>query len=76
MNLKKKHASYYCRTDPCDRPEKQYRRYGRIKRISKKARHTDKPTIINMTNHSYFNLNGDPTQPITDNVLSYSAKSD
>ena len=35
---------------------------------------TDKPTIINMTNHSYFNLNGDPTQPITDNVLSINAK--
>ncbi len=30
---------------------------------------TDKPTIINMTNHSYFNLSGDPTQPITDEVL-------
>ena len=25
---------------------------------------TDKPTIINMTNHSYFNLDGDPS---TDN---------
>lgn len=30
---------------------------------------TDKTTIINMTNHSYFNLNGDPTTPITDNIL-------
>ena len=26
---------------------------------------TDKPTVINMTNHSYFNLNGDASQPIT-----------
>lgn len=26
---------------------------------------TDKTTVLNMTNHSYFNLNGDPTQPIT-----------
>ncbi len=23
---------------------------------------TDKETVINMTNHSYFNLNGDPSQ--------------
>ena len=30
---------------------------------------TDKPTVINMTNHSYFNLNGDPSKPITDNTL-------
>ncbi|MCM1076501.1 MAG: galactose mutarotase [Bacteroides sp.] len=30
---------------------------------------TDKPTVINMTNHAYFNLNGDPSQPITDNKL-------
>ena len=30
---------------------------------------TDKPTVINMTNHAYFNLNGDPSQPITDNQL-------
>lgn len=34
---------------------------------------TDKPTIINMTNHSYFNLNGNPSQPITDNQLSVNA---
>lgn len=34
---------------------------------------TDKPTIINMTNHSYFNLNGDPTKPVTDNLLMVNA---
>jgi len=30
---------------------------------------TDKPTIVNLTNHSYFNLSGDPTYPVTDNEL-------
>lgn len=30
---------------------------------------TDKPTIINMTHHSYFNLNGDPKNNILDNIL-------
>ena len=30
---------------------------------------TDAPTVINMTNHSYFNLNGDPTKPITNHEL-------
>ena len=30
---------------------------------------TDKKTIINMTNHSYFNLSGDPSQPATDHIL-------
>ena len=30
---------------------------------------TDKKTVINMTNHSYFNLNGDPSRPATDNIL-------
>jgi aldose 1-epimerase len=30
---------------------------------------TDKTTVINMTNHSYFNLNGDPTKPVTDHIL-------
>jgi aldose 1-epimerase len=30
---------------------------------------TDKKTIINMTNHSYFNLSGDATQPITTDIL-------
>ncbi len=30
---------------------------------------TDKKTIINMTNHSYFNLSGDASQSITDHIL-------
>ena len=30
---------------------------------------TDKKTVINMCNHSYFNLSGDPTKLITDNLL-------
>ena len=30
---------------------------------------TDKPTIINQTNHNYYNLNGDFTQPGYDMVL-------
>lgn len=30
---------------------------------------TDAPTVINMTNHSYFNLNGDPTKLITNHEL-------
>ena len=34
---------------------------------------TDKPTYINMTNHSYFNLNGNPTQQITNNILTVNA---
>lgn len=34
---------------------------------------TDATTVINMTNHSYFNLNGDPDQAITDNVLAINA---
>lgn len=34
---------------------------------------TDKTTVINMTNHSYFNLNGNPGTPITDNVLTINA---
>lgn len=34
---------------------------------------TDKATVINMTNHSYFNLNGDPDRAITDNQLMVNA---
>ncbi len=30
---------------------------------------TDQKTIINMTNHSYFNLSGDPSRPVTDQLL-------
>ena len=30
---------------------------------------TDKPTIVNMTNHSYFNLDGDPTRDNTEYLL-------
>lgn len=30
---------------------------------------TDKKTVVNMTNHSYFNLSGDPSQVATDHVL-------
>ena len=30
---------------------------------------TDKKTVINMCNHSYFNLSGDATVPITDHLL-------
>jgi aldose 1-epimerase len=30
---------------------------------------TDKTTVINMTNHSYFNLNGNPAEPVTNDTL-------
>lgn len=30
---------------------------------------TDKKTVINMTNHSYFNLSGDPKNTITNDIL-------
>ncbi len=30
---------------------------------------TTAPTVINMTNHSYFNLSGDPTRSITEDLL-------
>ena len=34
---------------------------------------TDAPTVINMTNHSYFNLHGDGNLPITDHILCLNA---
>ena len=30
---------------------------------------TDKKTVVNLTNHSYFNLNGNPQMPITNHLL-------
>ena len=33
----------------------------------------DRPTVVNLTNHSYFNLSGDPTHPILDNLLAIAA---
>ena len=34
---------------------------------------TDAPTVINMTNHTYFNLSGDPNKKITDEELMINA---
>ena len=34
---------------------------------------TDEPTVINMTNHSYFNLNGDASTDILNNLLTIDA---
>lgn len=34
---------------------------------------TDRPTIINMTNHSYFNLSGNPSQPVDNHELTVNA---
>ena len=34
---------------------------------------TDKPTVVNLTNHVYFNLSGDPGQPITEYQLQLAA---
>jgi aldose 1-epimerase len=36
---------------------------------------TDRPTVINMTNHSYFNLSGDPNLQICDEFLYVNADS-
>lgn len=36
---------------------------------------TDRPTVINMTNHSYFNLSGDFSKPVNDHVLMIAAAS-
>jgi aldose 1-epimerase len=33
------------------------------------AAETDKPTVINLTNHSYFNISGNPENTILDHVL-------
>jgi len=35
---------------------------------------TDKPTVINMTNHSYFNLSGNPANSILDHILYVNAQ--
>ena len=35
---------------------------------------TDKKTVINMTNHSYFNLSGDPSKAATDHILYINAE--
>lgn len=34
---------------------------------------TDQPTVVNLTNHSYFNLSGDRALPILDHVLQVNA---
>jgi len=34
---------------------------------------TDKPTILNPTNHTYFNLSGNPTNTITDHIVQIDA---
>jgi aldose 1-epimerase len=34
---------------------------------------TTKPTVVNLTNHSYFNLSGNPETPITGEVLKINA---
>ena len=34
---------------------------------------TDQPTIINLAHHTYWNLSGDPTKPITNDLLMLAA---
>ena len=34
---------------------------------------TDKKTVINMTNHTYFNLSGDPTRRVDDQIIQINA---
>jgi aldose 1-epimerase len=34
---------------------------------------TDKPTVINLAHHTYWNLSGNPTKPITDETLMLAA---
>ena len=36
---------------------------------------TDKPTILNLTNHSYFNLSGDPSKTVLDELVQINADS-
>lgn len=36
---------------------------------------TDRPTVINMTNHSFFNLSGNPSTAITDHIMWMAADS-
>jgi len=36
---------------------------------------TDAPTILNIVHHSYWNLSGDPTKSINDNILTLNAPS-
>jgi aldose 1-epimerase len=36
---------------------------------------TDKPTVLNLAHHTYWNLSGDPTKPITDETLMLAADS-
>jgi aldose 1-epimerase len=35
--------------------------------------HTDKPTVVNLTNHTYFNLTGDPGKNILGHILQLEA---